>query len=179
MIEYEHKFSVDRDLGLDIIESLPPWQSSGTEQVDLFPFGILSNGCMFRLRLETTYNDLGSSKDFEHKGLLTIKWWDANKNRIEYEFQVPAILVSFLLCYPYKNFKYTMRKTRWEVEEGVYLDLVDGIPGFFMEVEAMVPDFLKNSKEQIDQHFKDTFKRITGKDGEFNDFSYSKRLFLQ
>jgi hypothetical protein len=70
-----------------------------------------------------------------------------------------------------------MRKTRWEVEEGVYLDLVDGIPGFFMEVEAVVTDFLKNSKEQIDQHFKDTFKRITGKDGEFNDFSYSKRLF--
>lgn len=34
MIEYEHKFSVDRDLGLDIVESLPPRQSSGTEQVD-------------------------------------------------------------------------------------------------------------------------------------------------
>lgn len=177
MIEYEHKFSVDYSLAQRIIESLPPQQSGGTEQVDLFPFGILSNGCMFRLRLETTYDDLGSYKDFKHKGLLTIKWWDASKNRVEYEFQVPATLVSFLLCVPYRNFKYTMRKTRWEVEEGVYLDLVDGISGFFMEVEAMVPDFLKNSKGQIDQHFKDTFKRITGKDGEFNDFSYSKRLF--
>lgn len=176
MIEYEHKFAVDDNLAHEILGNLPPWQSNGTEQIDLFPFGILG-GNMFRLRLETSYDDLGSSKEFKRKGLLTIKWWDFNKNRIEHEFKLPASLVSFLLCVPYRNFKYTMRKVRWEVEEGVYLDCVDGIPGFFMEVEAVVPDFLKNSKEQIDQHFKDTFKRITGKDGEFNDFSYSKRLF--
>ena len=176
MIEYERKFAISEREAFKFIEL----DSSGEgitpyiAQDDLFPFGVFKNGLMFRIRLEVDYPNFKSNK-----GIVTMKWWDNQKRRVEHELNIGADLAYFLLETVFSKSRLQMSKARIVVEPGVFLDYVREL-GWFIEMEEVVPPSsvaTLEQREEIDREFKSRFKRLIGKDGEFDDFSYSGRLF--
>lgn len=176
MIEYERKFSISESEAFKFIELdnsgevITPYLA----QDDLFPFGVFKNGLMFRIRLEVDYPLFKNNK-----GIVTMKWWDNQKRRVEHEMNIGDDLAYFLLNAVFSKSWLRMSKARIVVERGVFLDHVFGL-GWFIEMEKAVPPSSAatlEQREEIDKEFRSCFRRLIGRDGEFDDFSYSGRLF--